>query len=55
MHLYCHTGYPRLAFNYFHKKLHHRCELENIGVILLIQSMLCNYLLYVHHLFDIEH
>ena len=44
MHLNCHTGYPRLAFKYFHKKLHYKCELENTGVILLIQSMICNYL-----------
>ena len=36
MHLNCHTSYPRLAVNYFRKKLHHRGELQNTGVILLI-------------------
>ena len=40
-----HTAYPRLAVSYFGKKLHHRCELPNIGVVLLIQSIICNYLL----------
>ena len=45
MSLNCHTAYPRLAVNYFRKKLHHRCELQNTGVILLIQSIICNYLL----------
>ena len=36
MHLNCHTACPRLAANYFHKKLHYRCELQNAGVIILI-------------------
>ena len=40
-----HTAYPRLAVSYFGKKLHHRCELPNTGVVLLIQSIICNYLL----------
>ena len=31
MHLTCDTVYPRLAVNYFCKKFHHRCELQNIG------------------------
>ena len=44
MYLNCHTAYPRLAVNYFCKKLH-RCELQNTMVILLIQSITCNYLL----------
>ena len=34
MHLNCDTIYPRLAVNYVHKKLHHRCEMQNTGVIL---------------------
>ena len=38
-------SYPRLYVNYVCKKLHHRCELQNTGVILLIQSIICNYLL----------
>ena len=42
MHLNCHTAYPRLAVNC---KLHHRCELQNTGVILLIQFIIYNYLL----------
>ena len=29
MHLNCQTTYPRLAVNYFRKKLHHRGELQN--------------------------
>ena len=45
MHLNFHTAYLRLAVKYFRKKLHHRCELQNTGVILLIQSIICNYLL----------
>ena len=45
MHLNCHTAYPRLAVNYFRKKLHHRGELQNTVVMLLIQSLICNYLL----------
>ena len=45
MHLNCPTAYPRLAVNYFCKKLHHRCELQNTGGRLLIQSIICNYLL----------
>ena len=45
MHLNCHTAYPRLSVNYFRKKLHHRCKLQNTGVILLNQSIICNYLL----------
>ena len=45
MHLNCHTGYARLAFKYFHKhKKNYKYELENTGVILLIQSIICNYL-----------
>ena len=50
-----HTAYPRLAVNYFRKKTHHRCDLQNTVVILLIQSIICNYLLQLHHPFDIEH
>ena len=34
MHLNYHTAYPRLSVNYFRKKLHHRCELQNTRVIL---------------------
>ena len=45
MHLNCHTTYPKLAVNYFRKKLHHRGELQNTGVILLIRSIIRNYLL----------
>ena len=41
MHLNCHTVYPRLAVNYFCKKLDHRCELQNTGVIPLIQFIIC--------------
>ena len=45
MHLNCYTTYPRLAVNYFRKKLHHRGELQNTEVILLIGSIIYNYLL----------
>ena len=45
MHLNSHTAYDRLDVNYFCKKLHHRCEVQNSGVILLIQSIICIYLL----------
>ena len=55
MHLNCHAAYPRIAVNYFRKKLHHRCGLQNTGIIILIQSIICNYLLKLHHPFDIEY
>ena len=45
MHLNFHTTYPRLAALYFRKNFHYRRELQNTGVILLIQSIICNYLL----------
>ena len=45
MHLNCDAACPRLAVNYFRKKIHLRCELQNTGIILLIQSIICNYLL----------
>ena len=45
MDLNCHTAYPRLTVHYFRKKLHHRRELQNTGVIQLIQSIIWNYLL----------
>ena len=45
MHLNCHTACPRLAVNYFHKKHHHKIQIkykmQNTGVILLIQSIIC--------------
>ena len=45
MHLNSQTAYARLAVDYFRKKLHHICELQNTGVILLVQFIICNYLL----------
>ena len=54
MHLNYDNAYPRLVVNYCRKKLHHICEIQNIGII-LIPFIICNYLLNVHHFFDREH